>query len=507
MAKNLREKAVRRTAWLVMVPALLALLLAAGCAVVGPDYKPPKAQVPGTWQGIKDPALVPRKGDIQRWWEVFHDSLLSRLIAEAARENLDVRVAWARVKEARALVGVAAGAEVPSLDASGSSTWQRTSKYDSVPGGVTDSNHRIGVDASWEIDLFGRIKRTIEAAEADYQATEEDRLDTLVTLYGEVALTYIEVRTLQARLEAARKNIASQREVVGLTRSRFKHGLATDLDVAQAVQVLASSEAELPPLRTALTQAINKLALLLGKQPGALYQELSRPKAIPLPPPKVAVGVPADILRQRPDVRRAERQLAAQTARIGVATADLYPSFSLTGSLGLSATDPGYWGRSGSHFFSIGPSFQWNIFDGGRIRSQIKVEDARTEQALLTYEQTVLKALHEVENAMVAYRQQRARLRALERTVNASRRTVRLALRLYKEGLKDFQSVLDAQRSLFTYDNQLAQAKGEVANNLVRIYKALGGGWRTGVEKPAKTAAGAGKKKGASPQSASAPRK
>lgn len=502
MGKNLRAKAVRRTAWIAGVSALLGLLLlAAGCAVVGPDYKPPKTEVPRTWQGIEDPALMPKKSDIQRWWEVFHDPLLSRLIAEAARENLDVRVAWARVKEARAQVGVAAGAELPSLDAAGSSTWQRGSEHDITPGGVTDSSHRIGVDASWEIDLFGRIRRSIEAAEADYQATEEDRLDTLVTLYGEVALTYIEVRTLQARLEAARKNIASQREVLDLTRSRFKHGLATDLDVAQAVQVLASSEAELPPLRTALAQAVNNLALLLGKQPGAFRKELSKPAPIPLPPSKVAVGVPADILRQRPDVRRAERKLAAQTARIGVATADLYPSFSLTGSFGLSATEPGYLGRSGSYFFSVGPSFQWNIFDGGRIRSQIKVEDARTEQALLNYEQTVLSALNEVENAMVAFRQQRARLRALERTVQASRRTVSLALRLYKEGLKDFQSVLDAQRSLFSYDNQLAQAKGEVANNLVRLYKALGGGWRTGVKKT-----GDAKKK-APVQPASAPRK
>ena len=331
--------------------------------------------------------------------------------------------------------------------------------------------------ASWEIDLFGRIRRTVEAATADYQASEEDRTDVMISLYSNVSLTYLEIRTNQARLAAAEANIVSQKEVLGLTRSRFKHGLATDLDVAQAERLLASAEAEIPPLRIALSQGINNLAVLLGSQPGSLHRELMEPQQIPLPPARATVGVPADLLRQRPDIRRAERQLASQTARIGVATADLYPTFSLSGVFGYESINTSDLFDAGSRAFSFGPSLRWNIFSGGRIRNQIKAQDAITRQFLLAYEQSVLNGLREVENTLKAYIEDRVRLAALERSVEAARRSVKLATDLYKQGLADFQPVLDAQRDQFNFENQLASARGDSAANFARLYTALGGGW------------------------------
>lgn len=456
---------------------LFAGLFLSGC-LVGPDYTSPEVKLPENWRLPESALLVPSEADIRTWWKVFQDPMLTEFINQAGASNLDLKVAVARVKEARARLGVARGELLPAVDAAGSATRQRTSENTATPGGVTADNYSGSLDASWEIDLFGRIRRAVEAAQADYQASQEDRIGVMVTLYAEMATNYLQVRTTQARLAASQKNIQSQKEVLELTQVRFKNGLATGLDVAQAEQVLASSEAELPPLYNGLNQSINAVALLLAKPPGAVEERLSKAKPIPLIPAQVAVGVPLDILRQRPDVRSAERQLAAATARIGQATADLYPSFSLTGSLGLASMETSDFFNTGSRFYSFGPSFNWNLFAGGAIRAQIKVQDALTEQALLTYEQTVLIALNEVDNAATGFFQQRRRVTALKQSVKAARRTLELSLKLYKEGLKDFQSVLDAQRSLFDADNNLAQASGELVTNLVQLYKALGGGWR-----------------------------
>ena len=456
---------------------VFGLVLLGGCAAVGPNYQKPKTPMPESWQLASDPALIRNESQVIDWWMVFNDPFLTQLIEDAASGNLSLKAALARVEEARAQVWVARGMEVPSVNLGANATWQRGSEYSLPPGGSTNTSNTIGLDAGWEIDLFGRIRRSVEAAQANYEATEEDRLDVMVTLYSEVARTYLTVRTLQARLSATQSNIESQKRILWLVQSRFNNGLATALEVAQAQMELASSQAEVPPLKIALEQNINTIALLLGKQPGAYQRDLKIVKPIPIPPQKVTVGVPANLLRQRPDIRRAERQLATQTARIGVATADLYPTFSLTGSFGFSATDlrdiPNY----GSRIFTFGPALQWNIFDGGRIRSQIKVEDARTEQALLNYEQTVLAALNETENALVGFLNQRQRVSALERSVQASSRALKLALDLYKEGLTDFENVLDAQRNLFVFSNQLAEAKGTLTVNLVNLYKAIGGGW------------------------------
>ena len=458
---------------------LIALLVAlAGCASVGPNYQPPRTSVPEGWSAQPDPALVPDAALIRAWWTVFEDPLLNRYIETAATQNLDLKAAWARVKRARAQLGVLTGDRYPLLDAVGEANRSQSST-NVEPGTplVTTSRHVLGLDASWELDLFGRVRRSIEAATADLQATEEDRLDVMISLYADVARTYLLLRTAQARLAATEGNIDSQRQVLDLTRSRFRFGLATDLDVAQAEDVLANSEAQVPPLRSIIRQSANSLALLLALHPASLEQELGEVKPIPVPPAQVAVGVPSDLLRQRPDIRRAERALAAETARIGVATSELYPRFALLGVLGLDATDAAKVFAGGSTFYSFGPSFRWNVFDAGRIRSQIKVADARTEEALLQYEQTVLRALSEVENAMTAFVEERNRMEALQRSVSASRRTLELAVDLYKEGLRDFQSVLDAERTLFDVENQLAVARGNIADNLVQLYRALGGGW------------------------------
>lgn len=464
-----------------LLPALLCawiVFAAAGCMKVGPHYVPPATKTPPQWTSIPDPALLVGEETTRNWWTVFEDPFLVRLVEQAAAGNLDLKTAVARVREARARLDVAAGGLFPEVDAQARVTRQRSSDNTGFFLGRTITNYVLGLDAGWEVDLFGRISRSIEAAAADYEASEEDRADVLVSVYAEIARNYLAVRTLQARLAATTGNIESQKQVLELTRSRFRYGLATDLDVAQAEDVLAASEAQVPPLRAELNQTLNNIALLLGEPPGALRGELSEVRPIPVPPSTIAVGIPADLLRQRPDIRRAERQLAAQTARIGVATADLYPSFSLVGSLGLESIDTSDLFNAGSHFYTFGPRLFWNVFDAGRIRARIRVADALTEQALHQYEQTVLRALSEVETAMSTYAEERNRLQALERSVAASKRSLDLAVQLYKEGLRDFQSVLDAQRSLFDQENQMAQSRGNIAIDVVLLYRALGGGWQ-----------------------------
>lgn len=467
----------------------MALALLPACALVGPDYQPPAAKVPNAFSHRVGPQQPADDATLLKWWEIFGDPVLNSLVQRAVQGNLDLKTAYARVREARHLLGVALGRVMPAVDGSGQATRQRTSENTGVPGGVVGTSYSLQMDASWEIDLFGRIRRSIEAARADFQASEEDRRDALITLYAEVARVYLEVRTAQVRLITTAENIASQKEVLALTQARFRNGLASALDVAQAEQVLAGTEAEVPPIRIDLAQNLSALAVLLGQPPGSLDQELAAPGLVKVPQHIAAIGVPADLLRRRPDIRAAERRVAAQSARVGVATADLYPSFTIFGTIGLSATDSGDLFTSGSRFFSVGPGFSWNLFQGGAIRSQIRAADARLEQALLEYQQTVLGALSEVENALVSHEQLRLQTSILQRAVLAARRTLKLSVSLYKEGLADFQSVLDAQRTLFESSDQLVQVTGSAAGALVKLYKALGGGWRV----PAKTSGQSGK--------------
>jgi NodT family efflux transporter outer membrane factor (OMF) lipoprotein len=455
---------------------------------VGPDYREPEIQTPDAWHQELLRGLTTGEPDLRTWWGVFNDPLLESLIERAAAGNLDLREALGRIQEARAVRGFAGGERFPDIDGTG--TAQRTRESEEVigvipgPGDRSDTFYDIGLDSFWEIDLWGRITRSIESADADLQAFTEDYRDVLVSLYAEVAATYVQVRALQARIQAALGNVETQRGSLGLTRDRYDAGLGSELEVSQARLNLASTESFVPRLRSQLAQAIHSLGVLLGEPPTALYSEFTEPAPIPSPPEKILIGLPAELMRQRPDVRRSERQLAAQTARIGVATADLYPRFSLVGTFLFESFDASELLESKSRAYGFGPAFHWNLFDGGRVRNTIRAEDARTEQSLARYEQTVLRALEEVENAMVAFVQENDRRDALVRSAGAARHSVELVNVLYRAGLTDFQNVLDMERSLFLQEDQLADSEGAVAQNLIRIYKALGGGWAPATTAP-----------------------
>ncbi|MFC1764436.1 efflux transporter outer membrane subunit [Planctomycetota bacterium] len=451
---------------------LTVLLLLQGCAV-GPDYQAPDTKAPDKWQQ----EVAADQIDLQKWWQLLNDPVLDDLINRSTKGNLTLQIAVARLEEARAQLGIASGQYWPNFDAVGAYSHQRASDNGLTPGLGTSDLHALGLDATWEIDAFGRIKRSVESSQASLQASFEDFRDIQVSLYGEVAINYILVRALQERIAYATENIKLQRQTLQLTKDRRAAELVPELDVSQAELNLANTEAAVPVLQTSLTQSINRLAVLLGTYPGALQAELNDKKAIPQGPEELLVGLPTELLRQRPDIRRAERQLAAQTAQIGVAKAALYPSFSLSGTFAFEATKISDLGNWGSRSFSIMPAVRWNIFDGNRIRNNVRVQESRTQQLLLQYEQTVLGALEEVEGSMVAYLQEKERAAALRRSVTASRKSVDLVNTLYKNGLVDFQNVLDMQRSLASAEDLLATSEGQVTQNLVRVYKALGGGW------------------------------
>ena len=450
-----------------------------GClSLTGSNYVKPKIDIKSQWNPPNDPLILTDTGNIVKWWTTFNDPVLTRLIQKVANSNFDVQIAAARVNEARANLKIASSRRLPGVNLPAGVTYSRSSESMGIPSSNNPvTAYSLGVDASWEIDLFGRISKTIESAKANFQATQEDRMDMMVTMCAEVASAYINVRTNQAGLEAANSNIKSQKDSLELTKIRFKNGLANDLDVEQAQRVLANSEAQVPVLRIQLIRAINTIGVLLGQSPRTFAQELSLSKPIPTTDTKMTIGVPADLLRRRADIRAAERRLAAQTAQIGVAKADLFPTLALNGSFGLQATDTNNFFDTDSRTYSFGVPLSWTLFDGGRIRAQIKVEDAKTKQALLNYEKTVLNACKEVENAIASFREERTRLEALQRAVNASRRTVMLSTKLYKGGLSDYQNVLDAQRSLFDAENQMFISHGNSVIYMVQLYKALGGGW------------------------------
>jgi outer membrane protein, multidrug efflux system len=467
------------------VPAFgfLILMLLSGCAV-GPDYRRPEFPVPNRYRESLTQSLASRSLSLANWWQNFRDQPLDRLMAKALRSNRDLRIAETRVREARALRNVVSAGFWPTVDASAAYTRLRTSR--NGPTGlalargllpVETDLYQAALDATWELDIFGGTRRAVEATEAEIGASEEDRRDVLVTLLGEVGLNYIELRGLQKEHTVTRSNLDAQKQTLALTQDRLQAGLATELDVARAQAQAATTAAQIPPLESAIKHAIHRLSVLVGEPPGTLAGRWLEAAPIPATPPGVPVGLPSELLRRRPDIRRAERELAAATARIGIATADLFPRFSLTGALGLQSVAASDFFTGGSRFFSLGPAIQWPIFNAGRIRQNIKVQNLRQEQALLAYEQAVLIAIEEVENALVAYRQTQLRLHKLTEAEKAQQRAVGLAHDRYRSGLVDFLDVLEAERSLYTSQAHLAQGERAVSQDLVRLYKALGGGW------------------------------
>ncbi|MEE8217491.1 MAG: efflux transporter outer membrane subunit [Vicinamibacteria bacterium] len=456
---------------------LVAAVIVAGPAcTVGPDYTRPTITTPDAWYEAHVQGVAEGSAHVQTWWTVFDDRMLDELIHDAQANNLDIQVAFFRIVEARAIRGIVAGDRYPQVDVTAEAS---TAEPSESTTGLTErvDTFSFGAGLAWEIDLFGRIRRSVEAATAQYEASVEDYRDVLVTLLGDVAINYLDVRTLQARLHYARSNIEAQRESLALTGDRFKAGLTSALDVAQAESNLARSEAEVPALEAGLEAALNRLEVLVGRQPGALHERLADVQPIPLPPDEVAMGLPAELLRQRPDVRRAERELAAQTARIGVATADLYPRLSLTG---FFASDAGVFGdvaTGKSVTWGIGIPLRWQVFSGGKVQNQIRAEQARADQAFKLYEQSVLLALEEVQTALAAYAQERLRVGQLRRATDATQRAVDLVRTQYISGLTNFQNVLDTQRTLFQLQQELASSEGTRVQSLVDLYRALGGGW------------------------------
>jgi outer membrane protein, multidrug efflux system len=462
----------------LVVTALLSLSMA-GCTV-GPNYKKPKPEMPTQWSEAVEPVEVPGAPgivDITRWWTLFNDEKLTSLVERAVQFNKDLQIAGARLREARAQRVVVASSAYPTVGTSNAYTRSRDSENaSSTPGLVTDF-FQVGFDASWEIDVFGGIRRSIEAADADVAAAVESRRDVLVSLLAEVARAYLDVRGNQYRLRIARDNIVTQQKTLELTVARFEAGLSSELNVAQARAQLANTETQVPLLESQIRRGIYEVGVLLGQRPEDVVDELMVEAPVPPIPPQVPVGLPSELLRRRPDIRQCEKQLAAATARIGVATAQLFPSFSLTGNLGMASLDVTNVLSYGSRTYSIGPTITWPIFDAGKIRAGIKVQNARQEAALALYEKTVLTALSDVESSLIAYVKEQERNRSLVVAVNANQRAFDIGDELYSKGLVDFLNVLDSQRALYVSQDALAQSTATITTDLVALFKSLGGGW------------------------------
>jgi outer membrane protein, multidrug efflux system len=464
--------------------ALAGIAGAGGCAV-GPDYHSPPAHAPTAWSSPVEEGLTAGRSTPASWWTSFNDAELDSLIQRAAQSNLNLRAAEARLRQARAVRQGSAADLWPTLDASGSYVRELESKNQPFFGALPlpanfpfEYNvYQAGFDASWEIDLFGGKRRALEAATAEWQGAIEARNDAMLSMLAEVARNYVELRGSQQRLEIARRNLSLQEEAVELARARFEGGVATELDLTRAAALLADIRASIPPLQTAVQGTMYDLAVLLGLEPGALLAELSTAAPVPPAPPEVPIGLPSDLLRRRPDVRQAERQLAAETARIGVAKAEWFPKLSLTGDAGYESVSLGKWFEPSSRFWSIGPSLQWRVLDFGRVRAEVRAQTAAQEGALAVYEKTALVSLQEAENAVVSYAQEQNRRRALAEEAADNRRSLQMADGLYAQGRVNYLDVLDARRSLYQSEDQLAASDQAVSLDLITLYKALGGGW------------------------------
>ncbi|MGN6728098.1 MAG: efflux transporter outer membrane subunit [Tepidisphaeraceae bacterium] len=467
---------------------LLALSLgiafaAQGC-LVGPDYHPAPTPTPSTWAdpGAQSyPTSQPARPSTQPasladWWRGFNDPELTSLIERAIAENLDIRQATSRIRQSRASLGIVRASLFPQVDTNAS--------YDRSAAGNGDHAsglYHAGLDASWEIDIFGGLRRSVEVAGAQIDAAVEDRRDILVSVVAEVALDYADLRGFQRQIDIARGNVKSQQASADLTRKLFNNGngFNSRLDVVNSDALVAGTAGQIPLLETSERQTIYALSVLLNQDPARLMAELSQRRPIPVAPLDVPMGLPSDLIRRRPDIRRAEAQVHAATAEIGVATADLFPKFSLTGNFGFTNGKPASLFDYASHSWSFGPSVSWPLFDAGRITSNIHVQDELQLQALLFYRSTVLNALRDVDSALVAYVKEYEHRQAVVAQVDANRQAVQLATQLYQNGNTDFLNVLSAQRSLYSSEDQLVQSDRNTVTNLIALYKALGGGWET----------------------------
>jgi len=483
-----------KTCCLIFGLVISFTMILTGCAV-GPDYIKPEAPEPQKWIEEKDPLIKSEPADFGRWWTVFNDPVLDTLVEMASQQNLSLRIAGIRILEARAQLGIAIGDLYPQSQAvDGNYTYTDVSKNaaNSQPGADFHyGNIDLAFDAAWELDFWGKFRRAVQSDMGKLEASIASYDDILVTLTAEVARTYLFIRTQEERLGIAGENVKIQEQSLQTAETRFKEGDVTELDVQQAKALLRDTQATIPRIQASLRQNKNGLAILLGILPGELKDILEAPKPIPTVPAEVRVGVPSELLRRRPDIRLAERQLSAQSALIGVAKADLYPHFSLFGTIGLQASDgdvtaAGFpegssfgdlWNSNSIEFFG-GARFSWNILNYGRIKNRVRVQDARFQQLVVNYQNKVLKAAQETEDAMVAFLRSQDEVKFLSESVQAAKRSVDLSMIQYREGLVDYQRVLDTQRFQSQEQDLLTQTKGSVVLNFIAMFKALGGGWQ-----------------------------
>jgi NodT family efflux transporter outer membrane factor (OMF) lipoprotein len=458
--------------------ALPIILILSACTTVGPNYSSPEMKTPSAWQKEVSGITADKQSEqdiLAKWWTTFNDPVLSSLMERAVAGNLNLKQALNNVNQARIQRGITDTNRFPTVNGTGS--FGRSYSKD-FKGDFTGTNSfRAGLDASWELDIFGGVKRSIEAADANLQATQESYRDALVSLLAEVALNYIDVRSYQSRLQVAESNLKSQEETYNITKWRHQAGLITELDEENAAKLLEQTRSQIPSLKSGLEQAKNRIAPLLGSEPGAVSSELEEYKPVPVTPKTVAVGIPADLLRRRPDLRKAERSLAAQTARIGVAEADRYPKISLSGNIGLSALTLGKFFSTDGLSTGANSGISWPVYQAGKITKNIELQWAIQEQQLIVYRAALLTALQDVENALIAYSYEQTRRESLSKEVQFAKQAADISTAQYSSGLIDFQSVLEAQTTLSSAQDQLAQSDAQVVSDLVSLYKALGGGW------------------------------
>ncbi len=457
---------------------LLLLPLLAGCAAIGPDFTPPRPAFDDSWTSASLASLSspPPAGAEAPWWHQFNDPALDALIDAAMAGNRNLKVAGLRVLEARAALGLASANLRPQkLEATGAAG------YGASAPGVTPIARadffyaNVGVDAAWELDIWGKFRRGVEAADANYFASQANFDDFALILRAETARAYLSYRTIEAQLAITRENAVLQKRSVEISETLFRNGAQDELDVLQARTQYLSTIAVIPSLEASLAQTRNAIAVLLGRPPGDIPELMLGAGGLPAVPARVSTDLPADLLRRRPDVRVAALRAAAQSAQIGIAKSELYPSLVLVGSVGVTQTTLG--GASNIVELGVGPAFSWNIFNFGRIRSNVRVQDARLEQALETYQETVIEAAREVDNAAVAFTKSREEDALLDEAQRVARRSLDIAQKTYREGFSDFERVLRAQAALLRAQQQFISNRGQNASELVAIYKAIGGGW------------------------------
>ena len=467
------------------------VLTLTGCAV-GPHYVKPVVNVNDSWRGMGSPQISAQPATETAWWKAFNDPVLEQLIQLAYKQNLTLRVAGLRIMEARAVLGIATGNQYPQVQqafAGVKGVGLSNNTVNKTPGFTRYyAIDNLGLDVSWEADFWRQYAKAVRAQKDVYLGSTADYQEALVTLTAEVGQTYVAVRTFEALIEQTRRNVSIEAESLRIADARFRNGATSELDVSQARALLESTRASIPQLEISLAQSKNALTTLLGQPTGSLENVLQGPQAIPTAPAQVAVSIPAEVLRRRPDIRNAELLAMAQCERIGVAKADLYPHFLLSGTLGLNATQGGAQSFNllspASFFFAVGPQVTWQFLNYGRIKNKVRVEDARFQQLITTYQNSVLSASQEVEDGIVGFVKELEATSAQQEAVTAARRSAELALIQYREGAVDYQRVLLADQTRLQQENNLISLRSGVATNAISLYKALGGGWEISVGQP-----------------------